>query len=145
MHHAGIALIFGLSALMSACASSPPDGGEASSRPVEISGLVIRNELAYPVTDVMIEVPATGAFAGCGTVLPRTECSNTFQGIDYRAHAVVIRWQEHGEPHQTDEFQVRLPDGARPGDTFTVEVIVFAPGQAGARLVEAVPGEIRNR
>ena len=107
------------------------------SPPISITGVVIRNELPYAVTDVMIEVPATGAFAGCGNILPRTACSNAFQQVDYRANPMVIRWSEHGQPQQTGEFTVQRPNGAVPGSEFVVEVIVFAPGQAGARLTEA--------
>jgi hypothetical protein len=101
--------------------------------------------LPYPVTDVMIEVPATGAFAGCGNILPRSACSNAFQQVDYRANSVVIRWSEHGQSQQTDEFTVQRPDSAVPGSEFVVEVIVFAPGQAGARLSDAKPEQLRSR
>ena len=63
-----LALAGGLIALLSACTSAAPREGLESKRAVVIVGVVMRNELAYPVTDVMIEVPATGSFAGCGTV-----------------------------------------------------------------------------
>jgi len=99
----------------------------------------------YPVTDVMIEVPATGGFAGCGNILPRSACRNAFQPIDYSANAVTVRWKEHGQPQQTDEFVVRLPEGVVAGSEYLIEVIVFAPGQAGAHLVDAVQAEVRNR
>jgi hypothetical protein len=140
-----LALAGGLIALLSACTSAAPREGLESKRAVVIVGVVMRNELAYPVTDVMIEVPATGSFAGCGTVLPRAECRNTFQEVDYRGDAVVVRWRERGELHQTDEFSINPSAGTRPGEVFSVEVVVFAPGQAGARLVEATPGVVRNR
>jgi hypothetical protein len=58
---------------------------------------------------------------------------------------MLIRWLEHGQPHQTDEFTPELPPGASPGDAFRVEVIIFAPGQAGARLVDARAERVRNR
>lgn len=134
-----------LAVSLPACVGAPPRDQSTTGRPIVVQGVVIRNELAYPVNDVMIEVPASGNFAGCGNILPRSECSNTFQGVDYRANAVVIRWKEHGEPHQTDEFTIELPQDALPGEAFVVEVIVFAPGQAGARLVDAAAGMLRNR
>jgi hypothetical protein len=140
-----LALAGGLLTLLAACANGLPPAGAEPEQTVAVAGVVIRNELAYPVTDVMIEVPATGSFAGCGTVLPRSECSNTFQQVDYRGNAVVVRWREHGQPHQTDEFTVAPPPDARAGDEFRVEVTVFAPGQAGARLLQQVPGDVRNR
>lgn len=135
----------GLCALVSGCASAPADQRQAASQAISIAGVVIRNELPYPVTDVMIEVPATGAFAGCGNILPRTACSNAFQQVEYRANPIVIRWSEHGQPQQTDEFTVQWPDSAVPGSEFVVEVIVFAPGQAGARLADANPEQLRSR
>ena len=131
--------------LVQGCASAPPDARQSSVQSIVISGVVIRNELPYPVTDVMIEVPATGGFAGCGTILPRTACSNAFQNVDYRANAALIRWKEHGQPQQSEEFTMQAPDSALPGSEFVVEVIVFAPGQAGARLAEANPEVLRNR
>lgn len=140
-----MALAAGLFVLLSACAVVAPRGDPESKRAVVISGLVIRNELAYPVTDVTIEAPATGGFAGCGTVLPRTECKNEFQQVAYRSDAVLIRWKEHGQPYQTDAFTIQLPSGAESGDEFRIEVIVFAPGQAGARLSQVAPGEVRKR
>jgi hypothetical protein len=89
----------GLAASLLLGCTVPRNGdGHSDSLPFVIDGIVIRNELAYPVTDVMIEVPATGAFAGCGNVLPRTACSNAFQGVDYRSSAVLVHWREHAAP-----------------------------------------------
>lgn len=123
--------------LLSAVGCSAPERVRETKPPsVTIDGLTIRNELAYPVTDVMIEVPATGAFAGCGTVLPRTECSNRFEQLDYQAHAVRIRWREHGREQSTGEFVIEVPAGMKPERPARVEVILFSPGEAGARLVQ---------
>jgi hypothetical protein len=125
-----------LVSLLAAGCSAPGRVQETRQPSVTIDGLTIRNELAYPVTDVLIEVPATGAFAGCGTVLPRTECSNHFEQLDYRANAVRIRWREHGREQSTSEFVIEVPAGLKPGQPARVEVVLFSPGQAGARLVQ---------
>lgn len=130
--------------LFAGCAATPGDQSQEPQIEYVIAGMVIRNELAYPVTDVMIEVPATGAFAGCGNIMPGTACSTTFERIDYRRNALVVSWKERGQPHQTDEFILQIPEAARPGDAFLVEVSVFAPGQAGARLVESTPAALRT-
>ena len=132
-------------ALLIGCATGLHEERPLPGQSAVISGVVIRNELPYPVMDVMIEVPATGGFAGCGNILPRSECSNAFEQLDYRANPVVIRWKERGQPQQTDEFTIKLPGAARTGDAYRVEVIVFAPGQAGARLAEPVSIGVRNR
>jgi hypothetical protein len=121
---------------LQACASMPqPPSPEVPA--VVISGLEIRNELSYKVTDAMIRVPATGAFAGCGNLLPHSHCLNRFQDIDYRANEVVITWKERGQPQETKPFRIEPPPEATAYGDFQVEVIVFAPGQAGARLVPA--------
>jgi len=130
---------------LAACGNVPDREQVAPERTLVITGIVIRNELPYSVSDVMIEAPASGNFAGCGRIQPRSECSNTFQGIDYRANPVVIYWKEHGQPHQTDEFRITLPENLLPGQSFVVEVVVFAPGQAGARLVDTASKAVRNR
>lgn len=128
---AGLAL-----ALLPGCAVSRGGVGQPASPALVIDGIVIRNELAYPVTDVMIEVPATGAFAGCGNVLPRTACANAFPGVDYHSNAVVVRWRERGIAHSTGEFVTEIPDTLKPDEAAVVEVVIFAPGEAGARLIQ---------
>lgn len=142
----GFGLLCGLStAFLQACASLPAPVPTPEVPAIVISGLEIRNELSYPVTDVMIRVPATGAFAGCGNILPRTQCNNRFEEIDYRANEVVISWQERGQAHQTGPFRIELPDDTATQRTFRVQVILFAPGQAGARLVPAGEEAVRPR
>ena len=138
-------LVGAVCALTIGCAPGSQGDRLSSAQAVVISGVVIRNELPYTVTDVMIEVPATGGFAGCGTILPHSDCSNTFQDRDYRVSAMLIRWMEHGQPHQTDPFILEVPPSGSPGEAFRVEVIVFAPGQAGARLVDAEAEPVRTR
>jgi hypothetical protein len=122
-------------ALLGACASLSEPAPLPDSPAIAIGGLEIRNELPYPITDVMIRVPATGGFAGCGNILPRSQCVNRFENVDYRSDAVSISWSERGRAHETGEFRIELPEQAVPGAVYRVRVIVFAPGEAGARLV----------
>lgn len=124
-------------ALLGACASLPAPAPPADPPAIAIGGLEIRNELPYPITDVMIRVPATGGFAGCGNILPRSQCINRFENVDYRSDAVSISWSERGKPHTTGEFRIELPEQAVPGAVYRVQVVVFAPGEAGAHLVRA--------
>jgi hypothetical protein len=122
--------------LASACAGrvveAPSDSGEG----VEIDSFVIRNELPFTVTDVYIESPETGNFAGCGTILPKTECQNTFPARAYRRNGVIISWNELGVAQSTGEFVVEVPDGLQPGQATVLEVIIYSRGQAGARLIQ---------
>ena len=131
----GMLLAVSLIGATAGCAA--PDSADAQRAPaVTIDGITIRNDLAYPVTDVLIQVPATGAFAGCGNLLPRSECSNTFQGVDYRSNGVVVSWREHGKPQSTEAFVIEIPEDWRGARSARVEVVIFAPGQAGAHLAQ---------
>jgi hypothetical protein len=127
--------VFLCASLLVACALPAPENAKPEPAGIEIDGIVIRNELAFPVTDVMIEVPATGAFAGCGNILPRSACSTKFEAVIYSANPMRVRWKEYGKPHQTDDFvlQPQQPGSAGP---FQVEVRIYAMGQAGAVLIE---------
>ena len=113
--------------------TDPPDTG------ILITGFIIRNQLPYPVTDVMLEVPATGGFAGCGNILPNSFCESGFQEVDYRANEVVVTWKEWGEPFKTEPFRLTVPADMLPGTVAAVEVLIFAAGQAGAKLVRTRP------
>jgi len=137
-----IALLAGAlsTALLGGCASLPESAPPADSPAITIGGLEIRNELPYPITDVMIRIPATGGFAGCGNILPRSQCVNRFENVDYRFDAVSISWSERGQAHKTDDFRIELPEQAAAETIYRVWVTVFAPGQAGARLV----GDVEN-
>ena len=101
-----------------------------------IEGAVIRNELAFPVTDVQLLVPASGNFVGCGNIMARSQCSTTFPERDYHANAVVISWKERGQPNSTAEFVIRIPEEFDHGRPARLEIIIFNMGQAGAKLVQ---------
>ncbi len=121
--------------LLSAC--SPVTVSEINPLPaLSIAGMIIRNDLLYPVTEVMIQVPETGDFAGCGNILPESDCRTSFQTVDYSGNAMVVSWKEYGQEHSTREFVVepgRDIDASKPA---WLEVTIFAAGQAGARFVQ---------
>jgi hypothetical protein len=105
---------------------------------VSIAGMVIRNELLYPVTDVMINVPATGAFAGCGNIMPRSECRTSFETVDYSGNPMVVSWKEYGQPQTTGDFVVEPGEGIHSFGPAWLEVTIFAAGQAGAKFIRSV-------
>jgi hypothetical protein len=134
LRYSAIPCLVLISLLAQACSNIPHDISEATG--VVIEGAVIRNELAFPVTDVQLLVPASGNFVGCGNIMARSQCSTTFPERDYHANAVVISWKERGQPHSTGEFVIEIPekfDFSRPA---RLEVIIFNLGQAGAKLVQ---------
>jgi len=118
------------------CSSVPAGAQQAELPGLSIDGMVIRNELPYPVTDVLIDVPATGAFAGCGNILPGSDCRTSFETRDYQYQALIIRWKEYGESHQTGEFVIDIPDELDRTRPAWLEVVIFARGQAGASLIQ---------
>lgn len=101
-----------------------------------VEGMLIKNELPFPITDVMINIPSTGGFAGCGNVMPRSVCRTSFEKVDYTANALVVSWKEYGTSHQTGEVVLELPGDLDPVKPVWLEVVVFAMGQAGARFVQ---------
>lgn len=125
-----------LSGILVACAGTEESPHPAAGTGVVMSGIIIRNSLAFPVTDVMVQAPATGRFAGCGNIQPRTACKTSFPAIGYRDSALIVTWRERGEPQATDEFAVKLPDSAQSGDSLWLEVIIYSAGLAGAKLVQ---------
>ena len=66
-------------------------------------------------------------------------CRSGVESTDYFARAVQVRWKEHGVEKQTDEFVIDVPEGMTAGTAAEVEVVIFAPGQAGAKLVRISP------
>lgn len=122
--------------LVAACTATRPENPGQAESGVTVEGIIIQNALVYPVNDVLIQVPATGAFAGCGNILPRSECRTSFQAVNYRQNAIQVSWAEHGDPKRTDEFIVELPTDVKPGDAIWLEVLIYSPGLAGARFIQ---------
>jgi hypothetical protein len=121
--------------LLPACTAVPVP--EASSQPaLSIAGMIIRNDLFYPVTEVMISVPETGAFAGCGNILPESRCQTSFEAVDYSGNAMVVSWKEHGQDHSTKEFVVEPGKDIDASKPAWLEITIFAAGQAGAKFVQ---------
>jgi hypothetical protein len=125
--------------LITACGGTTEQESKPVPTGIRIDGFSIRNGLMYPVTDVFLRVPETGAFVGCGNILPDTACRTGIESVDYFARAVQVRWKEHGEEKQTDEFVIEVPLGMAAGTVAEVEVVIYAPGLAGARLVNKKP------
>lgn len=125
-----------LGLLLAACAETGAEREDPDLPVVEVSGFIVRNALVHAVTDVMVEAPATGRFAGCGNILPRSECRSAFQTIEYRQNEIVVSWKERGEPRSTDPFLLELPPDLEEGKPVWLEVVIYAPGLAGARMVQ---------
>lgn len=135
-----LALVF-CSLLWVACATQH-DGDKPLTGPVlQIAGVEIYNGLTYSIHDVSILVPSSGDYVSCGQVLPDSSCSTTFQVRDYRENPVQVQWTEHGEPQSTKPFTIKAPENALAGQDAYIRVEVFAPGQAGAKLLMMDTGD----
>ena len=132
-HHSVAVALLGM---LTACGGGAQQMPSAKDSGIDIAGIIIRNALAYPVTDVMVEVPATGRFAGCGNIFPHTECKTSFPEVDYRRNGIQVTWSERGESKATDEFVVDTPAWSKAGDSLWLEVVIYSAGLAGARLVQ---------
>jgi uncharacterized protein YceK len=120
-----------LSAACSTVRQAPPAGPV-----VEVDGVIIRNQLGRPVTDVTVLAVAAGGFVTCGSVLARSTCSTGFQNRYYASDKLQVTWKESGIPQSTDEFTIEPNDEIDLDRPAQVEVIIYAPGQAGVRLVQ---------
>jgi len=126
---------FCLALLMGAC--SAPSSRPGSSAPaIAIDGVQIINKLSTTVTEVQILVPATGNFVRCGTILRNTSCSTSFPGRQYERKPVQVSWKEQGQAYTTGNFVIEPPANLDPARPMWIEVVIFAPGQAGAKFVQ---------
>lgn len=129
---AALVLVSGLQACGSTGQPLPPQ----QVTPIVVEGVLIRNQLPFAVTDVMINVPDTGAFAGCGNIVPRSDCRIRFEAVNYSGSKMVVSWKEYGNPQKTKDFVLEAGselDAARP---VWLEIVIFAMGQAGAKLIQ---------
>ncbi len=123
-----------LGVLLSACApvEVPPPGTNG----VQIDGLMIRNQLAYAVTEVQILALSIGNFVSCGNILAKTACSTGFPNRYYNQGKLVVSWKERAVPQSSKEFVVEIDETINTGQPAWIEVIIFSPGEAGARFVQ---------
>jgi len=123
-----------LGVLLSACA--PVEVPLPETNGVQIDGLMIRNQLAYAVTEVQILALSTGNFVSCGNISARTACSTGFPNRYYTQGKLVVSWKERTVPQSTQEFVVEIDETINTGQPAWIEVIIFSPGEAGARFVQ---------
>lgn len=121
--------------LLCACSTSS-EQAEKGAPAIAIDGVQIINKLSITVTDVQILVPLTGNFVSCGTILRQTACSTSFPGRQYERTPVQVSWKEQGQAHTTGDFVIEPPENPDPARSMWIEVVIFAPGQAGAKFVQ---------
>lgn len=124
--------------LLGACAAKGNAPGPAYGNPsggVEIGGVRIVNQLKQGVTEARILVLQSGNFVSCGNILPGTVCSTSFPGRAYEGGQLRITWKERGVAKATPDFVLKTKAFSGLGKALWIEVVIFAPGQAGAKLV----------
>lgn len=128
-----VLLILALCSL-AACSSVP----ESAPKPVgvEVDAVTIINQLAISITDVQVLAPVSGNFVSCGNIIGRSACSTGFPNNYYSSNPVIVSWKEQGQPQSTDEFVVKIGSDIDINRPAQLEVFIFSPGQAGAKLVQ---------
>jgi uncharacterized protein YceK len=130
------AIFFFLALFASGCSTAVKLGQKPVAPPVVIHEVIIRNELPYPVKDVQILSPASGNFVSCGNIVQKTQCSTTFPPRNYSENPVQISWKEWGTARSLAPFALTIPEGFDSGRPASIEITIFSPGQAGAKLVQ---------
>jgi hypothetical protein len=103
---------------------------------VQIDGMMIRNQTQMWVSAVRVLLPATGGFVSCGNIAPGSMCSTSFPQTAYTGDPVEITWSQAGQIHSTGPFEMQLPDDLDAGRTASVNVVIAAPGSAGAVITQ---------
>lgn len=128
---ARVALAMLAVATLSACASSPGEGGSG----LAIVGLSFENRSTSPINGIQLLVPETGNFVSCGFIAPGASCASGFPGVEYRGQTMQISWTQGGEEWNTGEITLQPDETVRQIGAAEVKVVVLAPGSAGAVLV----------
>jgi hypothetical protein len=103
---------------------------------IEIHEVVIRNLLPYPIKNVQILAPATGNFVSCGNIFQQSQCSTTFPVANYSETPVQISWTEWDAPRSMPPIGLNVPEAFEFDRPATIEVTVYSPGQAAAKLIQ---------
>ena len=121
-------------ALLFACSAAPVDSGP----PVQIGGMVIKNQTLMYVSAVRLLVPVTGNFVSCGNIAPESMCSTTFPEATYTGNPVEITWSQGGQIHSTGQFVMQLPDDLDEDKPVKVLVVISGAGSAGAQFIQSL-------
>ena len=121
---------------LQACSTAVTVPETKTAAALEVDGVIIRNQLSMPVTDVRILAVTTGDFVTCGNIMARSTCSTGFPNRYYSSDKLQVTWKEYGAPQSTDEFALEPTEDIDMERPAQVEVVIYGPGQAGVRLVQ---------
>lgn len=138
----GLALcLLALGSLLAACA-----GSSATTPPtLRVEGLSFENRSGSPISQIRLEVPATGGFVSCGHIAPGNVCSSRFPGVTYGGEPVRVSWVQGGQPWSTGELRLSPGKAVRDAGAGVVRVLVLAPGSAGVQLFPVPAGDTISR
>ena len=118
--------------LLTACSASGP----LAPKPLlQIDGLSFLNQSRQPVTAIRLLVPATNNFVSCGFISPGGHCASSFPEVDYTGNPFVVEWTQGGADWSTGEITLQPGETLIQAGVARVQVVVMAPGSAGARFV----------
>ena len=117
---------------LSACSTSGSLGGSA----LQIDGMRIENQTNMHISAVRLLVPATGGFVSCGNIAQHSMCSTTFPETTYTGNPIEITWSQGDQIYSTGRFTLTLPADLKKNIPAMVQVVIAAPGSAGALLIQ---------
>jgi hypothetical protein len=104
------------------------------SQPIEIGGLIVRNQTAGPLYDIKLKVERTGTVVTCNFIPAGGDFSTEFPLRRYQGNSVQISWQQNGRAFATGELYAEIPTKLTPDKSATVIVDIHNNGIAVIRL-----------
>jgi hypothetical protein len=102
--------------------------------PVEIGGLVIRNDTLGPVYDVKLKVEKTRAVVTCNMILPEGNFATQFPLKRYQGNAVDVFWVQNGQPFMARNLHADVPEELDINRPAAAAVIIQGMGRVIVRL-----------
>lgn len=103
---------------------------------IVIDGLQFNNPTPDTLTDIQLQVIATGELVGCSHIPPGGQCSTRFPLRRYRGNEVEISWFHHKRRLSTGRLVIVVPPEPPAGVPLTVKVNIDSGGQAQAVLAQ---------
>ena len=103
-------------------------------KPIEISGLIIRNKTDVRIDDIKLKVEKTGAVVTCTTIPPDSDFSTEFPLKRYQGNAVDVFWKQNGRAFMSLDLHAEVPDDLDTSLSAIAAVEIDSDGTANARL-----------
>lgn len=113
--------LVGLCIWASGCSAVPV---LSSQKPIEIRGLIIRNNTDQDVRDVQLLVEKTRTIVTCSYIPAGGTFSTEFPLRAYQGNHVQAAWSQYGRTFQTRPVYAQIPDDLDPAVPVHAEVLI---------------------